>query len=310
MVYRDDLPLIQQQINKNADTWQKLGSDRREAARQQDQQAATLEHEKLKSYLTGQQADVTQERNLAGMQKIQDSGMFPEGASVKVGDVSIGKDPMAVPVKLAQQNALTDRQNARNAKAQQDLSKRYEKYGSLNAALSDVESLTNRDMKGGALTNPDAELKSMGKYASKVPSVGIGLAELISDKYKGASEERGAINNVLAQWQKSISGQAITEQESARLREIKGQLASGDPKLVNKGLRSIARDLKNSYQTIQSGFQPDVREAYHAGPMQDPLKGLYGRIYEDNAPGSVAPKAPPTAPGAPPADGFNPDWLK
>ena len=75
-----------------------------------------------------------------------------------------------------------------------------------DATLQEIENLTNRDGKGGILTNPQAELISTGKTLSAVPTKVLGLAELSGIAPKGVSDERKALERLNITYQNSVGG--------------------------------------------------------------------------------------------------------
>lgn len=150
------------------------------------------------------------------------------------------------------------------------LSGLYNKVGGFNSALQDIEKQTNREGTGGVLSNPQAKLISTGKMLSAVPTQGLGLAEMIGAAPKGSAEERKSLERLQLEYQKAMTGARTSEQMAAREKQALGWMASGDPDLVAKGVRSLAHNIKNNLQTSQAGFNPRVRDMVHS-TMGDPL---------------------------------------
>lgn len=157
-----------------------------------------------------------------------------------------------------------------------DYSKRLEKVNDFNSALSEWENITNRDGKGGALTNPDVKLLSTGKVASTVPTGLVGALESVGVLPKGASEERKVLQRLKNEYLSAKSGQAVSAQEAARADQAFGMMASPDPALVAKGVRALAGIMQSRIKTIQGGYSPESREMVHsvAGNPTDLYKGL------------------------------------
>ncbi len=160
-----------------------------------------------------------------------------------------------------------------------DYSKRLEKVSGFSSALADVEGITNRDGKGGILTNPGANLISAGKIESGVGSGMLGLGEMVGMIPKGTTEERKTIDRLQLEYQKSISGARVTEQMRQAEREAMGMIKSGDPALQAKGIRSLARNVQRATQTIQAGYDPEVQDRVHS-QLGNPMDSFNG-IFED-----------------------------
>lgn len=181
-----------------------------------------------------------------------------------------------------------------------ELSKRYEKMIGFNTALQELEGLTNVDKKGGVLTNPNAKLMSAGKVMSAVPASALGIGELVGAVPKGTVETKKATERLLLEYQKAMSGLRVTEERAKQEKVAMGQAVSGDPELQSKGIRALARVMRESYKTIQGGgYSPEALEQAHKH-TGDP-RAMYDRIYED-----TPPMPPQEAPAALPPAGIAP----
>lgn len=161
------------------------------------------------------------------------------------------------------------------------LSKRYEKLNGFNSALDELEQKTNKDGSGGIITNPSAKLISTGTAASMIPTQAMGLGELIGAVPKGTSDERKSLERLQLEYQKAMSGMRVTDQARKQEKQAMGWMASGDPDLVSKGVRALARNIASAQKTIQAGYAPEVRGRVH-DVMGDP-NDRYNSIYDDNS---------------------------
>lgn len=178
-----------------------------------------------------------------------------------------------------------------------DVSKRYEKLNGFNSALDEMDSKTNRDGKGGILTNPDAKVMSAGTIASAMPTSAVGIGELVGMMPKGSSDERKAAERLKLEYQKAMSGMRVTDQARQQEGQAMGWMASGDPNLVAKGIRALARNVKGAYGTIQQGYTPEVLNRVHAGGEGNPLD-RYSNMVQDG-PAGMPPKPMTPPQGAP-----------
>jgi hypothetical protein len=210
---------------------------------------------------------------------------------IDVSDKGVKIDPKA----LAQGE---NKQEGRDDKYAADYSKRLEKMNDFRSALDDVERITNRDGSGGVLTNKNAKPVSVGKMLSKVPTQAIGIGELLSPELKGASDERKAMERLILQYQKATSGMRTSNETREAERQALGFMASGDPDLVSKGIRSLARSGKNAYNTIAAGYDPRVQAKVHGQLGGDP-RDYFNSVYNDDPEPSAPPAGPSKAPGSP-----------
>lgn len=248
------------------------------------QQSADQNALRLRSFLQGELAKQQQDRNLPAAQQII-SDNAKQGRKVNVslspeGGVSLSQADMP-PNPMAQIRA----ESLKQGKAE-NLSKRYQNINGFNSALQEIEALTNREGGGGIITNPDAKLQSVGKVSSVVPSGALGLGELLGVTPKGTAEERKALDRLTLEYQKAMTGLRPTDQARSQEKSALGYIASGDPSLVAKGVRTLARNMRNAYKTIQAGYTPEVQQFVHS-QMGNPLD-MYSSLYED-APGAVNP---------------------
>lgn len=237
---------------------------------------------KLQALLKGQVAD----QDIARVKALKDQGMIQNGGSIKVGDVSVGADP-AMKNSLANERLMQGKQ--------ENYSKRLEKINGFTSALKEAEDKTNADGNGGVVTNGNAQLMSTGKIASKLPTSLIGLGELVGAAPKGSSDERKTLERLQLEYQKAMSGMRTTDEMSKREQAAMGYIASGDPALVAKGVRSLARNVSNATKTIQAGYNPEVRARVHdvAGDPMD----FFSKVYDDG-PAAQSKTASAAAPAA------------
>jgi hypothetical protein len=221
---------------------------------------------KLKDLL-GKQKD---QEDLDAIKNMKASGGVPEGASIGIGRVHVGSD--RTPQVDMQQERFEQKQA-------NDYSKRLEKHNGFLSTLQELESRTNQDGKGGVLTNPDAQLISAGKAMSAVPTALVGIGELTGAVPKGAADERKLLERVQLEYQKSMSGMRTSSEMANREKQAMGWMASGDPSLVAKGIRSLSKNVGQAVRTIQGGYKPSVRDQVHS-MSGDPLDTL-GHVYED-----------------------------
>lgn len=219
----------------------------------------------------------------------------PEGSGASVNGVAYTKgfDPHAASAR--QQKSLD--------LATKDISKRYEELGPYNSALQELEKLTDSDGKGGILTNPNAKLLSTGMLKSKLSNQAMGMAEYLNGVPKGASAERSALAMLADERIRYLSGKSTTEQERKSIKDAQGWIASGDPALVQKGARAIAKIAQKQYGVIRSGYPKEAVDLVHERMKGDP-SALYESLYQDlpfGADSAPPPAAPPgRAPGAAP----------
>lgn len=246
---------------------------------------------KLKMYLQGQQ----QQRDIDAAIALQ--SQQPKGTAIRAGDVSITpKNNDLMIMRMGEQHDKNVQNKA------EGLSKRYEKFMGFNSALDELEAKTNTG-EGGIITNPAAQFKSTGRVMSALPSSAIGIAEMVGGVPKGSADERKALERLQLEYQKAMSGLRVTDQARQQERQAMGYMASGDPALVAKGVRALARNVALAHKTIQSGYASEVRDQVHS-VLDDPL-GRYQNIYNDDQP-PVAPgqgvnnnrKTPTTAPNS------------
>lgn len=209
----------------------------------------------------------------------------------------------------------SDRIATRRDADSKDYSKRLEKINDLGSTLNQIEAMTNRDGKGGILTNPNAQLMSTGKLLSKAPDSLVGVLEQVGVVPPESTAERKALAQLQINYQQAKSGARTSDKMAQREKEAMGWMASGDPNLVAKAVRSLARAAGSHLNTIQAGYtDPEVTKSVHQRLGGDPQE-TFSRIYNDYAPkpeqqegkapatGGLqklvgAPPAQPTAPAA------------
>lgn len=259
----------------------------------------------LKALLQGQEAanteNLAQSQHAADLngamqrQKLAEDLLAKYGGKIGVG---VSKEGISLTPKdnTAKLEALQERKDKRIQGQQADLSKRYEKVNNFNSDIEELERLTNRDGKGGIITNPEAKLQSSGKIQSMIPDAAMGLAELIGAVPKGTSEERKALQRLQIDYQQAKSGMRVTDQARKQEASAMGKMASGDPSLQAKAIRSLGQNIKNQYSTIKSGYSPEAVENVHKS-MGDP-SALYQHLYTDPSLPSDQPAAPSNQPPA------------
>lgn len=227
------------------------------------------------------------EREIASAKALKESGDVPEGASIAVGKVHVGAD----------RSPQVDMQQERfDQKQANDYSKRLEKHNGFLSTLHELETRTDQDGKGGVLTNPNAQLVSAGKAMSAAPTGLVGALELIGVAPKGVSDERKLLERTLLEYRKSMSGLRSSDEMTQREKQAMGWMASGDPSLVAKGVRSLAKNVGQAVRTIQGGYKPNVRDQVHS-MSGDPLDTL-GHVYEDE-PIGIKKQVNPALPAVP-----------
>jgi hypothetical protein len=182
-------------------------------------------------------------------------------------------------------------------------------------AAQDLERITNRDGKGGIFTNPNATLLSAGKTLSGLSDENLGRLEAASNTGigkmilpngmqvpVGASEERKAIKRLQQATGVSLGGaRGMSPQIQQGIQQSTGQMLSGDPDLMAKGIRGSGRIVGSIVRTAQSGFAPEIRATAHDNTgMSDPMDFL-GKISPENAPPSNY-MSPPAGTGQPNVD--------
>jgi hypothetical protein len=192
--------------------------------------------------------------------------------------IMLGKDS----AEMAPSSALmtTDYRREKDIQKQaQDLSKRYEKSSGFHTALTELENISNRDGSGGVLSNPNAKLISTGPMKSAVPESALGLAELTGAVPKGTMEERKSLQRLALEYRKAMSGLRGSDKLYEQERQAMGLVSSGDPALVSKGARSLARSYREQLKKVQGGYTPEARDQAHS-LSGDPLNDFSG-LYED-----------------------------
>lgn len=255
---------------------------------QYKEQGITLEHDLKQKAAEARLKDVL--GNLKNMPAGAGLSVGPEGASVT-------RQPNMGVYDLKKQQFDQTQQNK--------YAKGLEKYSDLTGAAQDLETITNRDGKGGVFTNPDAKLISGGKVVSAMPDAALGLAELTGMSPQGSAEERKALARYKLSMGHALTGARMNPTMQKAIQDSLGGMASGDPDLMAKGLRGSARIVGGTLHTVQGGFTPEVRGAVHEQMGSDPME-MFGKIATEKYPstlapdpGNVKPVNTPTAPAAP-----------
>jgi hypothetical protein len=172
-------------------------------------------------------------------------------------------------------------------------SKRLEPVSGFLSTMQELEDKTNRDGKGGILTNPDAKLMSTGKLLSAMPDALVGFGEYFHGVPKGTMDERKALSRLQLEYQKATAGMRQTDELRKKETAAMGMLTSGDPDLVAKGVRSIGHALKQRTDITKMGYAPEVLDRANER-FGDPTEFL-GKVYNDDKP--VIAKQPPAGGG-------------
>ncbi len=319
MLTRADLPSVLKQVSEAASQEQQT----------QRSNAASEQEAALRKYLQGQKegsigADgtMTPGTDLLGKQAEQTSAdtikagaqarefkaaqegftnvkkNMPPGsrASVKYGDTSIMEGE---PNPAAGARQATKQENA--------YAKNLTPYSDAIASVHAIEDSTNSDGKGGVLTNGDAQLKSFGKYASSLSDKQVAIAEGLHMLPSGAAEERKTVSRYQLALGHSLNGARMNPMMQSMIKDSMGQMASGDPQLVAKGIRGAAKILGQTVKTVQAGFDDQTRETVHGRLGGDP-SDVFKSIHDDG-PAGVSTTSPPPA-GDQQAPMSMEDWKK
>lgn len=221
------------------------------------------------------------------------SGLESAQAGVSASPGNNQKNLFDEMLKLAQFKALEEERKtkheekaqAQEQKAVGDYSKRIEKVNDFNQSLLDVERLTNRDGKGGILTNPNAGLKSIPVIGGKAIPAASGIKAFLDPE---SAEEKKALDRAMINYIQAKGGvRAVASPRAAAMeRQAMGFINSGDPQLVAKGYRALAGSMQHQLQAIQAGTPRGALESAHS-VMGDPLEP-YKALYVDQPTRSVA----------------------
>lgn len=212
--------------------------------------------------------------------------------------VSVSKEGASITPPPPMAAIAVERQTQAGMK---EYSKRLGNYNGFSSALKDVEDATNKDGKGGVVSNPDARLSSTGGLKSALPDSVMGLGEMIGLAPKGSTDERKTLARLQIEYQKAMSGLRVTDQARAQEKAAMGWISSGDPDLVAKGVRALAKNVAHGVKTAQSGFTNNVTSAVHDNLGGDPME-QFANVYDDHALHSPATASP--TPAAAPAISF------
>lgn len=240
-------------------------------------------------------------------QQVQD---VVNGAAAKGKKVSAsqGKDSASYSENQVDPTARLFAQQKEQTHQENQYAKGLEKYSDVHGALTDLERITNRDGKGGVLTNPTASLVSSGKVVSALPDSALGLAELTRMAPAGTAEERKALARVKLSLGHAMTGARMNPTMQKMIQDSLGGIASGDAQLMTKGLRGAAGIVGSQVNTVQSGYGQPVRESVHDRLGSDPME-FYRSIVKDAPVGATAPQGP-QAPQAPQGTMSFEDWKK
>jgi hypothetical protein len=227
----------------------------------------------------GQQGDQAKlARDMDTMQKLKDMGFG--GRSIKAGEISVAEPDALRGLQLQQAQ-----ENKRDAMVEK-LSKREEPASSALSSAKQLEDLTNGDGKGGVLSNPSAQFKSMGKFWSGIHSPAIiGLAETVGLLPKGAQEERAAFQAYLNDYAHKKYGARVTPEQMEREAIAHGFVGGGDPSLTAKAVRQRTGDIVTERNAAVAGYSPDVQKKY-GEQYQNPLSGV--SVFNDPGVAAVA----------------------
>lgn len=253
-----------------ADQWSgELQKQKQAKELAQQQQQYGLQKQEQEHTLKEQGAQSRLKQVLGGLK----SGEIPEGAGISVGPegASVTRQPTMGMYDLRKENMIRQ--------GMKDYSKRIEHHNGFTSALKEIENLTNREGTGGILTSPNAKLQSTGKLMSSVPTGALGLAEMLGVAPKGGAEERKSLERLQLEYQKAMTGMRTSEEMRKAEKQALGWIASGDPDLVTKGVRALARNVQQAVKTVKAGYMPDVRERVE-GEMGDPEE-LLSQVISD-----------------------------
>lgn len=291
-------PVIDQ-INALAEFFQKKSEDQARYANEEKQA-------RLKSLLQ-------QQAQQEAIKQTEEMAKKHPGLGVTVSPEGAGLHPVGA---LLTTDLKQEQQTRRETEA---MSKRFEKINDFANSLKQLNDLTNRDGKGGILQNPDAKLVSTGATVSAMPDTAVAMAEKMHALPKGTSEERKALARVVNEYAFAKSGARTNPALIQREKEAMGWLASGDPNLVAKGVRSLAKNMQQHTKTIKAGYSPEAIDRFtsQAGDPEETFSNVYEEPARPVTGGLFGPRAAkpaPTmaAPVAPQAPGtFDPDaYLK
>jgi hypothetical protein len=196
-------------------------------------------------------------------------------ASFGKGTASISQaeaNPMA---SYLQSQAEERRLNESKERRFQTYSKDVKPVAKLADAVTELETSTNTDGKGGVLSNPNAELKSRGTFGrvlSAIPVVGDKLNSMVYP------DETAKIQAVLNKVVAEEAGLSQTAQEYEKQKIAAAQAPGADAETVREGLRTIARLTNTRAGRSQAILRPEERqEAFDRGFYNpDPLKKMLG----------------------------------
>lgn len=223
-----------------------------------------------------QKEGTLQNNNIAAAKKLtSDLEVGSPGTKYSVnlgagGGVSYGQTEMNPMAMMAKQQHQAE-----------GYSKRLENVNGFNSALQEIEGATNRDGKGGVLSNPNATTLSKGGMKGLIPDAGMGIAEMIGVVPKGATEESKGFQRLANEYMKATSGMRVTPEAAAREKAAMGNVISGDPQLAAKGARALGKMMKERLAAIQGGYDQPALDQVHA-KTGDPA-AFYSTIYDDNA---------------------------
>ena len=228
------------------------------------------------------------------------NGELPKGSGASLGDAGLTRP-------TPQTNPILDERLARQKREDlekhiKDIDANYSKSADFHSLLNELESRTNKG-EGGVLTNSKADLPGSGKIMSAVPSSVLGIASLVAPEQTGVSNEdvdvRKLVDRVRNEYMKSTSGMRVTDQAAKRDKEAMGMLSSGDPALMSKGIRSLAKAHQEHLRMSVAGKDPEALTQVHSALGYDPRSDI--KIADDNSP-SPSKKASPMSATAPLSD--------
>lgn len=185
-------------------------------------------------------------------------------AAVKVGDFSVNPESDDLMSMLRYQLAVSEEDRRKeNAKEQ-----RIQKYTTTAApiskaanALSELEASTNKDGKGGVLTNDGAQLQSrkgLSRLATYIPLVGDKINQMVHPDE--ASKIQGVLNTGIAE----EAGLSQTLSEAERQAIAKAQIPGADSATVAEGIRTYNRAVQRRAEQANAILRPEDREEAYA----------------------------------------------
>jgi hypothetical protein len=258
---------------------------------------ATVNDNMLKALLQGANIGASgAERQMAGDQAIQKQTQQQESEKQSLAQL-LGQ---AKPGQHLSMNGASVssadpsiKQTARDEQLAKDYSKRLTDASPVLSALQELQVGTaNKEGKDGVLTSTQATIPGTGKFLSAVPTAAVGAVEGLGSLIgkdlvpKGSTDSRKAAERLILGYAKMMGGaRGVNPSMIKAEKEATGWISSGDPQLVAKGIRSLARMARQNLNTIGAGYPQRVRDQVHGAMGGNPAEFL-NNIPEDGVFGS------------------------